>query len=129
METLVEGDLINLLRKRGIDVHFTLQRVKGEYKGDPFEFDIIAKNDKEVVVVEVKTTLRVKDVNKFLDKLSMIKTWMPELSDKTVLGAVAYLTANSSSEIMAMNKGLFAIKATGNSASIINSENFKPAKF
>lgn len=129
METLVEGDLVKLLNARGIEVHRTSQRVSGNYKGNPYEFDIIALNGKEVVIVEVKTTLRVKDVKKFLEKISSAKIWMPELSNKVIYGAVAYLTANSSSHVMAANKGLFTIRATGNSASIVNKEDFKPAKF
>jgi len=126
METLVEGDLINLLKSRGIDVNRTSQRVSGNHNGNPFEFDIIAMNGKDVVVVEVKTTLRVKDVKKFTEKLSHIKIWMPELANKNILGAVAYLTQNSGSHIMAANKGLYVIRATGNSATIINDKDFKP---
>lgn len=59
IESLVEGDLIRLLRERGIDVHETSMRRKGNHKGEHFEFDIIAHNGREIVIVEVKTTLRV----------------------------------------------------------------------
>jgi len=129
METLVEGDLIKLLNERGIEVQRTSQRESGSYKGNPYEFDIIARNGKEVVIVEVKTTLRVEDVKNFLKKLSQVKTWMTDLHDKNIFGAVAYLTANSGSNILASNKGLFVIRATGNSASIINKDDFKPFRF
>ncbi len=129
METLVDGDIIKLLNRRGIEVHRTLQRMSGNYNGNPYEFDIIAINGNEVVIVEVKTTLRVDDVKKFIKKLSNAKLWMPEFKEKTIYGAVAYLSANSSSNTMADNKGLFVIKATGNSASIINKEDFHPVKF
>ncbi len=129
METLVEGDLIKLLNSRGIDVHQTSQRVSGSYDGNPYEFDIIAVNGKEVVIVEVKTTLRVKDVTKFIEKLSLAKVWMPELRNKDIYGAVAYLTANSDSHIMSAKKGLFVIRATGSSASVTNKADFKPARF
>jgi len=54
---------------------------------------------------------------------------MEELKDKFVYGVVAYLTANSSSQILAAIKGLFVIRATGNSATIINKEDFKPFRF
>ena len=129
METLVEGDLVNLLKSRKIEVYRTSQRVKGNFKGTSYEFDIIAKNGKEVVIVEVKTTLRTNDVTNFIKKLRNAKEWMPDLIDNSVYGAVAYLTAESSSDIMAANKGLFVIRATGNSASITNEEGFKPAEF
>ena len=129
METLVEGDLVNLLQSRRIDVYRTSQRVKGNYKGTSYEFDIIAKNGKEVVIVEVKTTLRTKDVTNFIKKLRKVKEWMSDLCDNTIYGAVAYLTAESSSDIMAANKGLFVIRATGKSASITNEKDFKPTGF
>ena len=129
METRVDGDLVNLLKPRKIEVYRTSQRVKGNFKGTSYEFDIIAKNGKEVVIVEVKTTLRTNDVTNFIKKLRNAKEWMPDLIDNSVYGAVAYLTAESSSDIMAANKGLFVIRATGNSASITNEEGFKPAEF
>jgi len=62
IESLVEGDLIKLLNLRGIPVHETYERVHGCYLGTNYEFDIIAENGDEIVVVEVKTTLRPKDV-------------------------------------------------------------------
>ena len=129
METLVEGDLVNLLKARGVDVRDTAQRVKGNYKGTSYEFDIIARNGEEVVIVEVKTTLRIKDVRNFIKKLRKVKVWKPELKDNIIYGAVAYLTAESSSDAMAANQGLFVIRATGNSASITNEKEFKPVKF
>lgn len=44
-------------------------------------------------------------------------------------GAVAYLRADSGSEIFAENERLFVIRATGNSSSIINQEGFIPKIF
>ena len=46
---------------------------------------------------------------------------MPE-----VYGAVAYLQEHSQAAKMAERTGLFVIKATGNSASIVNAEGFRP---
>ena len=129
MESLVNGDIVNLLKARGIDVNDTSQRVKGNFHGTSYEFDIIARNGKEVVVIEVKTTLLTKDVRNFIKKLHKIKVWKPELSDNIIYGAVAYLTAESSSDVMAANKVLFVIRATGNSSSITNEEDFKPVNF
>ena len=129
METLVEGDLVNLLKAHGVDVDQTSQRVKGNYNGKSYEFDIIARNGEEVVIVEVKTTLRTKDVKNFIKKLRKVKVWMPNFSNNIIYGAVAYLTADSSSDAMAANSGLFVIRATGNSASIANEKDFEPVEF
>jgi len=129
MESLVEGDLIQLLNARGIKVHRTQQRIESKQPGPAYEFDILAENGLELVFVEVKTTMKTGDVKHFLQKLEKVKTWMPRYKDMTVYGAVAYLRADKSCIQMAENKGLFVIRATGKSASIINSEDFRPKPF
>ena len=58
IESLVEGDLVNLLQRRGIAVHHTVTNPRQNYGERRWEFDIVAINGEEVVVVEVKTTLR-----------------------------------------------------------------------
>ena len=129
VESLVEGDLIKLLQNKGIKVDSTIQRRKGNLNGENFEFDIIAINGDEIVIVEVKTTLRVEDVNYFHKKLWKAKEFMPEYKERRIYGAMAFLTADGASNRMAENMGFFVIKATGNSASIINKDSFKPKAF
>ena len=129
MESLVEGDLLNLLQARGIQVRDTYTRRKGNYQGTNYEFDIIAHNGDEIVIVEVKTTLRVTHVKKFIKHLEQVKTWLPEYKDFKVYGAIAYLKAQEKSDIFAQSKKLFVIRATGDSASIINEEGFIPRTF
>ena len=103
--------------------------MKGNHEGTNYEFDIIAVNGDEVVVVEVKTTLRAKHVSKFLEDMKQVKTWLHQYSSKRIYGAVAYLQAQDSADKMAENKGLFVIRATGDSAAILNHPNFKPKGF
>jgi len=129
VESLVEGDLIRLLNERGIKVQRTLTNVEGQYEGMNYEFDIIAVDGETIVIVEVKTTLRPNDVKKFIDKLKNAKTWMHEYKTMNVIGAVAYIKLAGGSKIMAITKGLFAIRATGNSAAIVNKSEFKPRCF
>lgn len=129
VESLVEGDSIRLLNQKGIPVHQTQQRIKGCCQGKNFEFDIIAINGKEVVIIEVKTTLRPKDIKEFKEKLRQAKTWMPAYANCTIYGAIAYLRADAAAESQAENIGLFVIKATGSSASITNAADFIPTKF
>ena len=129
IESLVKGDLVNILKNRGIDVHDTSERRKGNHEGENYEFDIIAHNGTEIVIVEVKTTLRVNDVKSFLSKLSKAKLWLAEYKNFKIYGAIAYLKAEEASDIMAMNNGLFSIRATGNSAAITNAADFVPIAF
>ena len=129
IESLVEGDLVRLLNQKGIKVEATTTHLEGEYKGQRGEIDIIAINGQEVVVVEVKTTLRTADVDHFIKQLKIFKNWRTEYKDKTVYGAVAYLKKNDGADIYAEKQGLFVIKATGSSASITNKKSFKPKAF
>ena len=79
-ENLVKGSLAQRLKERGIQVEGVITNAD---KGDA-EFDIIAVNGKEVVVVEVKATLDPPDVNKF-------KILWPEFKEKTVYNSI-YIT-------------------------------------
>ncbi|MDD3135436.1 MAG: hypothetical protein PHF64_02935 [Methanoregula sp.] len=126
VESLVEGDIITLLNQRGIEVTATIKRRAGCRDGINYEFDIIAINGNEIVIIEVKTTLRPGDIRDFLKKLKQAKNWMPEYSDKKIYGAVAFLTEDSGTSSLAERKGLFVIRATGDSASIVNRIDFVP---
>lgn len=129
IESLVQGDLVRLLQERNVEIHRTTERVKGNYHGRNYEFDIIAHNGNEIVIVEVKTTLRVKHVKAFLEKLNHVKEWLREYKDYKIYGAIAYLRSEENSHQYAENEKLFVIKATGKSASIVNAPDFQPKAF
>jgi len=129
MESLVEGDLVALLQKRDISVTYTHTNMQGRYNGEHYEFDILAEDGDVVVVVEVKTTLRPGDVAHFLKQLGKFTTYRPLYKEKKIYGAVAYLKANKSVQVHAERQGLFVIRATGSSASIVNDKEFVPRVF
>ena len=129
MESLVEGDLVHLLNQRGIAVDHTLANPKKNYGERRWEFDILAVNGEQVVVVEVKTTLKVADVDYFVERLQEFPELMPEYDDRRAYGAVAYLKADGSVTVHAGRQGLYVIRATGSSASITNPEGFTPRTF
>ncbi|MCX6273441.1 MAG: hypothetical protein NTU44_19910 [Bacteroidetes bacterium] len=129
MESLVEGDLVKLLRERNINVERTSSSNKFPYQGREYEYDILAVNKSEIVVVEVKTSLRVEDVKRFLENLSLFREVFKEYKDYRVYGAVAYLKVFENADKFAYRNGLFVIKATGNSAVITNSKEFEPGLF
>lgn len=138
VEALIEGNLIKLLNNRNIDVRETSERVRGlrnakdkhgkVYEGR-CELDIVARNGKEVVIVEVKTTLHSKDVDNFLYKLNNLTYLVPSYRNSKIYGAMAYLTINQSADTYAKKKGLFTIKITGDNAIITNEKNFKPKMY
>ena len=126
IETLVEGKLIEILNERGIPVNQTTRRYEVKYINKNYEFDIIAINGTDAVIVEVKTTLSVRYVKDFIEKMKDIKEILPIYRPFNVIGAIAYLNHHEQAEKFAQSKGLLTIRATGDSAFITNSENFKP---
>ena len=129
MESLVSGDLVRLLDGRGIGVRSLAQRTLTRRGGESYEVDILAVNGEEIVVVEVKTTLRPEDVGRFRSKLVRFKEWWPEYRDRKVYGAMAWLQASDDVALHAERQGFFVIRATGDSASIVNAEDFEPRVF
>ena len=116
VESLVEGDLVALLQERDIEVQSTHPRVSGRRNGEHYEFDILAINGEEVVVVEVKTTLRSEDVTHFLEKLARFTEYEPVWKGKNIFGAVAYLRTDASVQAYAERQGLFVIRARDNTS-------------
>ena len=134
VESLVSGNLVKILQNWGIDIMQTHTRSEAQWKKPDGsiqrrEFDIIAANGSEVVAVEVKTALYPKDVKVFLETLKDFKKYFPRYKSETIYGAVAYLTSEDEAHFLAEEKGLFVIRATGDSASIINQKGFKPKAF
>ncbi len=131
IEAIIEPACLNLFIERGIDVSDTQKnriiKIKGIKKA---EYDVILANGKEVVIVEVKTTLRLENVKYFIQKLSEVKTWIKSYADKDIYGAVAAISFDEGSDNYAMKRGLFVIKNSGEGiVSISNDMNFKPKAF
>ncbi len=131
IEAIVRPASLKLFQDRGIDVYRTQERtlitVDGE---DKAEYDIILANGSEIVVVEVKTSLKTEDVAHFLTQLSMIKTYIPDYANKKVYGAMATINYNKQAKEFAIKKGLFVIESSGKGILTIgNNKNFKPQEF
>ena len=125
-ENLVSGNLAKRLKEKNIQV----ERVATNLKDKRGEFDIIAINGKEVVVVEVKCTLDPSDVDKFEKKIINFKDWWPSFAgNKTIYGAMAFLMGeNNKAKEKAEKRGFFVISATGDVV-IENQDSFQPKVF
>ena len=64
------------LQQRGVAVEMTTQRLAARRNGEHFELHILAAGGTEAVAVEVKTTLRPRDVKRFEEKLARIREWL-----------------------------------------------------
>ena len=139
LESLVKGDLVKLLSERNIKVDMVRSRlVASDSAGKEVgEFDLAAMNGKEIVTVEVKTTLTKEKVEKFINKLKIFKKYFSEHRDKVLYGGVAFLCEPQDEEAggaakYAEENGLFVILSPGGNSNVTtmsNSKDFKPKSF
>ena len=128
VEALVEPGAVNLFRERGIKVRRSARRieVEDEQGRKIAEYDIFLENDEEVVIIEVKTTVKKEDVDEFLEKLREFKDLNPKYRDYRVYGAVAGITFEEGVDKYAHRRGLFVLKSEGGIIRIANDPDFKP---
>ena len=129
IEALARRDLIPLLNSRGIEVDYVSRHHERNYGGRRWDIDIVAVNNREVVAVLVRTTLKRDGIDEFLDMLRNVDGVMREYAGRAIYGAVAYLQADEAADAYAERQGLFVIRATGSGTSITNPEDFRPRTF
>jgi hypothetical protein len=130
VENLVEPAVVSLFRQRGIEVHYTSNRVKCSQPGLAMEIDILAENQDEVVLVEVKSRLAQDDVDAFIAKLRQFKqAFPPRYEPYRVYGAVAAIEILQGVDAYAYRRGLFVIKQAGESVVIANDAQFQPVSW
>ena len=125
MERLIYGDLISLLEEWNIPVEKVTQRkfLYRKNKSESDEYDLIAYNGDAIVVVEVKTTLTLGKVDRFIRKLKNFKKEHREYSDKIIFGGVGFLEAEGDSIRYTEQQGLFAIRSPGGKSDASTIEN------
>ena len=131
MEALVEGSVLKLFQDRGIGVYQIYQRARSWQNGRHIEVDLLMVNDDEVVVAEVKTTLKPEYVREFVEKLTgRFPEFFPKYAGLRVYGAVAGLRIVQGADLFAERQGLFVIKVGGEGMThILNREDFDPRNF
>ena len=115
-----------LFNERGIPVQMVSQRVKKWRGGDTLEIDVLVVSAGHVVVVEVKASLSVADVQEFLDDLQQFRAFFPEYADWQVNGAVAGMRIEEGADRYAYRHGLFVLAQTGDTVKILNDPNIQP---
>jgi Holliday junction resolvase len=119
VEALVEPSVLRLFQERGIQVIDTAQRLKTTKNGEQMEIDILATNEDSVIVIEVKTTLKVEDVNYFIEKLSRFFEFFPKYKGMKLYGAVAGIRIEEMADRYAYRKGLFVLTLSGEGMVVI----------
>jgi hypothetical protein len=126
VEELVEPAILQLFQAKGIDVKEVYPRARVKRQGIAMEIDILAVDDTELVIVECKSRLSKDDVDEFIEKLTRFKIAFPHYENYQAYGAVAGIEINEGIDRYAYKKGLFVIKPSGDSVTILNDENFQP---
>ena len=126
LEGMVAPACKTLFADHNIPVHKVLQRVQAEYVGRTMEIDIMVVNEGYVVLVEVKSTLKVDDVRDHLDRLAQFREFFPEYADRKILSAVAGIVIEEQADRFAYRQGLFVIGQTGDTVRILNDPQFQP---
>ncbi len=130
LEALVKPGALRLFQDWGVDVHRRYERSVSQINGRTMELDLLLENGDDVVVVEVKSTLKVADVQEFLVDLDQFLDFFPQHRDKSIYGAVAGLTIDEYADRYAYRQGLFVLSVTGDGlVRILNNDQFRPTDF
>ena len=129
IEALIKGALVRLLNDWGLKVRKAVSNYMGVYGDKAKEFDLIAADGTEIVVVETKSHLSKAKVNQFLKVMADFKKYCPEFSSLTVYAGIACLRAKPETLSYAEGKGLFIIQVSGQNAVMLNKKAFRPKVF
>ncbi|MFN4859953.1 MAG: DUF3782 domain-containing protein [Pseudanabaena sp.] len=124
VENLVRPAAVRMFREKGIEVHFTALRVEAQDENGSIEIDVLAENTNEVVAIEVKSHLEVRDVKRFLITLDRFKQALPKYQSYKLYGAIAGIKVDERADEYATQEGLFLIKPSGDTVAIVNDQSF-----
>ncbi len=126
VEDFVAPACERIFLERGIPVDQVSQRVRRRHQGDTLEIDVLVVNQGHVLAVEVKSSLTVAEVKKFVADLERFDTFFPEYAAMQLYGAVAGIGIESEADVYASRQGLFVLAESGDGVVILNDGNFVP---
>ena len=130
MEALMKGSLLKLLNQKGIKAIKVVPNYEGQWEDLDREYDLVAINSQEMVVVETKSHLKKGHVDDFLKELASFKKFCPEFKHLKAYGGVACLRSSKEVRGYAESEGLFVFRVQGNNnAILVNKPQFKPKVF
>jgi len=130
IESLAESGILEQLQARGINVTNLSRRLTSQKNGHHMELDFLLTNDTEVVLGEVKTTMKSIHVKDFLNKLNEFLYFYPHYKGCKIYGAMVGLRLEEESGKYAYRQGLFVFKVGGQGMlQLLNDDKFKPKDF
>ena len=125
-EYLVGADFRAILKERfNIAVDFAARRFDGSYRGEDWEVDVAAANGEVAVVGEVKVTMTVEKIDKFVAKnLSNFHLYVPDHRHKKIYGLIAFVKIDEGYEETVLTRarkcGLLIVRAIGDTFKVLN---------
>ncbi len=129
VEGLVAPAAERLFRERGIRVDRVYQRARARKNGEGMEIDVLAVDGEHAVLIEVKSTLGIEDIQEHIERMERFKTFFPEYADRKAVGAVAAIVIDEGVDRYAYKNGLFVIAQSGETVRVINDEKFVPKEW
>ena len=130
MEALMKGSLLKILNQKGIKVRKVTPNYEGQWGDLEREYDLVAIDSQEMVVVETKSHLKKGHVDDVLKELTNFKKFCPEFKHLKVYGGVACLRSAKKVREYADSQGLFVFRVEGNdNAVLVNKPKFKAKIF
>ena len=130
MEVLVNSGASSALRAVGLSVDHSAKNVAQEMPnglGRGMEIDVLCWGEDIVVPIEVKTTLKVEDVDEHIERLGRFFECFPNFRGMKLYGAVAGLDFAGGSNRYAYKKGLYVLTLKGNKVvEVSNDGKFRP---
>jgi len=129
IEALVEPGIIDLFEAYNIHLSRVYPNVivYGDDKQKLYEIDLWIINDKYIVVVETKTTMRTEYIKSFEKKLEIIRNNPPKefkTEGKEIIGCFAAMRCNDEIAKHAIRSGFFVLYQKGNLLGIKNEKDF-----
>lgn len=130
IESLAESGIIKQMQSRGIDVTNLSRRLVSQKNGHHLELDFLLTNDSEAVIGEVKTTLRNRQVQRFIQKIKEFYIFYPNYRHFKLYGALIGIRLEQEVDKYAYRKGLFVFQVGGKGMlKMLNDVDFQPKDF
>ncbi len=132
-EHMLKPRLLEMFRNKGFVVQTIYPQIEGLKNGKTYySIDWLLVNSAYVVVVEVKSKLKMKHVDEHLVRMRRIQEVQPQKFDfkkTTLIGAIAGMVIEDGVEAYAIENGFYILKQSGNMVEISNPDVFQPTEW
>lgn len=81
------------------------------------------------ITVEIKTYLKVQDVDDFIKDMLMFYEFFEEYRDKELIGAIAFMNCAKEAKKYAEKNGFYLLSCSEDLMKLVNNKGFKPNLF